>query len=160
MSFRSAVVSSVGRKLVAMLSCVVLVACGGDPREHPYSTGGHSLEELLAHFELELPSCDVSDVRYADGGGPMSSGLYLTYGFPDSCLAAVLEANGVETSKKYTQHGRDLPFSPPVVAELGWPIRDDKGYESYEKSSQTGTVHLVIDPSTPRHTVFIQGLGD
>lgn len=160
MSFRSAGVRRVGRKLIAVMSCVVLVACGGDPREHPYSTGGHSLEELLAHFELELPSCDVSDLRYADAGGPMSSGLYLTYGFPDNCLNAVIEVNGVEASEKRAQQGRDLPFCPPVVAELQWPIQDDTNYDRYGKSTRTWTVHLAIDPSTPRHTAFIQGLGD
>ncbi|WP_179118136.1 hypothetical protein [Saccharothrix sp. ALI-22-I] len=101
MSFRSMVVRHICRKLTVLLAGAALVtACADDPREYPGSTGDHSLDELSAHFALDLPSCEITDLRYADTGGPMSSGLYLTYGFPSTCLDSVLQSNHVAASTK------------------------------------------------------------
>jgi hypothetical protein len=143
-----------------LLVCVVLAAaCGADdPREYPGS-GGASLEELLGHFELALPSCDIADLRYADSGGPRDTGLHLTYNFPADCLDEFLAANRVEPSTKVVLPGKALSFSL-LVKEYGWPIDPEKDYDYYGKNGFGWTVRIALDDSSQRSTVFIYGLGD
>ncbi|MBB5803448.1 hypothetical protein F4560_003216 [Saccharothrix ecbatanensis] len=151
------------RKLSAFSLLLVAVlfagACGGDPREYPDS-GSTSLEELLRHFELELPPCDVADLRYADTGGPRSTGLYLTYTFPADCIDEFLASARVDSSAKRPLLGKNVPFSPQLVQDYDWPIDPDKTYDRYGKSAQAWSVFIVLDSSSPRHTAFIEGLGD
>jgi hypothetical protein len=117
------------------------------------------LEELLGHFELALPSCDIEDLRYADSGGPRTTILHLTYSFPVDCLDEFLAASRIEPSTKGVLVGKTLPFSL-LVKEYGWPIEAEKDYDFYWKQGFDWAVNIALDDSSQRSTVFIYGLGD
>lgn len=151
--------------LLAGMVLVTAMCGGGDPRKYPtFLNTGSSFEDMLVRFTLALPRCEVTDLVWADVGGPMSSGLYLTYRFPQECFDEFVVANRLGSVPKEKSRGDLLPFSPGLPVDMGWPYDATKTVDLYEMGDghheATGTVYVAVESVGSHHVTYIKGLGE
>lgn len=145
---------------VSLLLTVALSACSNavqDPRAYPGSQG-RSLEYLLHRFQLELPSCNITGLRYYSSSSGMSEGLELTFSVPADCMSRFLRSVGAYESYKEQLTGDAVPIPRETIKQLNWPIDPSKTYDTYGALLITpASFRIVIDRSGAQPVAYLSG---